>query len=267
MYTKNEIKTQLREMNAPKDSVVLIHSSLKAVGEVKGRGEGLLEALIEYFTEDGGLLCIPTHTWANAGKTEIPTLNLNEPKTCIGTRPNLAAAHPKAHRSLHPTHSMAVFGNGAEEFIADEIKAVTPAPPFGCYGKICAMGGKILLVGVGHNRNTYLHSVEEMLGIPNRLSPEPLPMTILHRDGTTERRMQKCHRAEGIGDVSMRYPKYEPAFRLYGHITDGFVGDAKSQLCDARGMKEVLELIYKRSNGAELMVDFEPLPTELYERI
>ena len=36
------------------------------------------------------------------------------------------------------------------------------------------------------------------------------------------------------------------------------------RLCDAKGMKDVLELIHKRSNGAELMTDHEPLPTNLY---
>ena len=141
MFTKNEIKAQLARMGAPKDSVVLVHSSLRAVGETEGRGEGLLEALIEYFTEDGGLLCIPTHTWANAGKEGVITLDLTQPKTCIGTLPDLAAAHPHGHRSLHPTHSMAVFGKCAEEFIADEVECKTPAPPFGCYGKIFERGG------------------------------------------------------------------------------------------------------------------------------
>ena len=264
MFTKNEIKAQPAAMGAPKDSVVLIHSSLRAIGETEGRGEGLLEAMIEYFTEDGGLLCIPTHTWANAGKEDVITLDLIHPKTCIGTLPDIAAAHPRAHRSLHPTHSMAVFGDGAEEFIADEVRCQTPAPPFGCYGKIYERGGKILLIGVGHNRNTYLHGVEEMLGVKNRLTPEPHAMTVLHRDGTLEKRLSRGHRAEGIGDVSMRYPKYEPAFRFYGHIVDGFVGNAPAQLCDARGMKDVLELIYNRSSGAELMLDTEPLDTALY---
>ena len=265
MYTKNEIKAQLAAMGAPRDSVVLIHSSLRAVGETEGRGEGLLQAFIEYFTAEGGLLCIPTHTWVNVDAVDKPTLDMTSAQTCIGTLPNIAAAHPMGHRSLHPTHSMAVFGNGASEFIADETRCQTPAPPFGCYGKIYEQGGKILLVGVGHNRNTYLHGVEEMLNVPNRLSSELKPMTVLHKDGTLETRMAHNHCAEGIGDVSQRYPKYEPAFRFYGHITDGFVGDAAAQLCDARGMKDVLELIYDRSRGAELMLDFEPLDESLYK--
>ena len=65
MYTKEMIMEQLTQMGAPRDSVVTVHSSLRAVGETEGRGEGLLDALIGYFTSRGGLLMIPTHTWAN----------------------------------------------------------------------------------------------------------------------------------------------------------------------------------------------------------
>ena len=41
------------------------------------------------------------------------------------------------------------------------------------------VGGKILLVGVGHERNTYIHSVEEVLNVPNRLSDMPVLMKIV----------------------------------------------------------------------------------------
>ena len=32
-----------------------------------------------------------------------------------------------------------------------------------------------MLVGVGHERNTYIHSVEEVLNVPNRLAVERIP--------------------------------------------------------------------------------------------
>ena len=47
MYTKEQLFKQLHDMNAPQDSVVLMHTSLRAVGEFEGRGEGLLDALIK----------------------------------------------------------------------------------------------------------------------------------------------------------------------------------------------------------------------------
>ncbi len=265
MFKQTEIIKQLYEMNAPRDKIVLVHSSLRAVGDVEGRGEGLLHAFVEYFTADGGLLCIPTHTWANVGVDNKITLDLTSHETCIGTLPSLAARLADV-RTLHPTHSMAVFGDKkrALEFASGEDTFATPADPRGCYGKIFEDDGYILLVGVGHNRNTYLHCVEEMLGVENRIAKEPKNVTVKHPNGVVETKIMHPHEAIGIGDVSLRYPKFESAFRYYGAIIDGFVGGARTQLCNARIMKEVMELIYCRSGGSELLADDEPLDKALY---
>lgn len=263
MFTKEQIKAQLEEMGVPRDRVVLVHSSLRAIGETEGRGEGLLEALIDHCTAAGGLLCIPTHTWA-FGSREFP-LDMTAPETCIGTLPNLAARHPLGRRTPHPSHSMAVFGDAdrVAAFVAGEEKMVSPCHPASCYGKICEMDGSILLIGVGHNRDTYLHCVEEMLDVPNRLSTVH-PRQVRYADGRVEVHDHQGHRSEGIRDVSAHFPKYEPAFRHHGCIRDGFVGNAPTQLCSARGMRDVMRLVRERSGGIELLADDAPLPENYY---
>jgi len=266
MFSKNEVLHQLTEMHAPRDRVVLVHSSLKAVGEVEGRGEGLLEILIEYFTAEGGLLCIPAHTWANISDSSKITLDLLSGDTCIGTLPNLAVKHGDGVRTLHPTHSMVVFGETekAKAFAAGEEQWNTPANPKGCYGKIFDSDGFILLIGVGHNRNTYLHCVEEMLEVPNRLASESKVATIRHFDGHIETQEMHPHEAVGIGDVSLRYPKFEDAFRYYDCIVDGKIGNADVQLCSARGMKAVMEQIYIKNDREELLGNEMPIDPALY---
>ncbi len=273
MHTKSSLLADLARLNAPQNVPVLVHTSLRAVGEIEGRAEALLDALIEYFTADGGLLMIPTHTWSKLdGDLSEPTLDINSPETCIGTLPSIAAVHPMAHRSLHPTHSMSVFDGRckadeygpAEAYINGEVMVDTSTHPNGCYGRILDEGGKILLIGVGHNRDTYLHSVEERLGVPNRLSVGMAATKIRLRAGDVIERPIHHHHAEGIKDVSARYPKYEPAFRHYGAIVDGKIGNADVQLCDARKMAEVMALVRERSGGMELMADFEPLDTKYY---
>lgn len=267
MLTKLEIFAELEKINAPRDSVVLVHSSLRAIGDTEGRGEGFLEALIDYFTADGGILCIPTHTWANISDESKITLDLINPSTCIGTLPNIAANHHNAVRSMHPTHSMAIFGEKSrvQDFASGEERLTIPAHPSGCYGKIFENDGYILLIGVSHNRNTYLHCVEEMLCIPNRIAKEAKSATIRHKSGKIEHRKMHPHEAVEIGDVSLRYPKYEPAFRYHNCIVDGKLGNAPLQLCNARKMKEVMELIYQRSKGKELFCDDTPINKNLYE--
>lgn len=265
MYTKDQIFEQLDEMNAPRDGIVVIHSSLKAIGEFEGRGEGLLEALIEYFTAEGGLLCIPTHTWGFLLSREI-AMDMTTGETCIGTLPTLAAKHPNAHRSIHPTHSIAVFGDHekAEELIKDDRYCNTPASPKSVMGKIYERGGHVLLIGVGHNRNTYIHCVEEILDVQNRLTSFEVPYKIKLKSGEIIEGMTRYHLAEGIQDVSAHYPKYEEAFKYFDIITHGLIGNAKSQLLSARAIKSVVELIRKRSGGIELMADDKPLDENYY---
>ena len=104
IYTKQEIISQLEKMNIPRNKVVLMHSSLRMIGKIEGGAEALLDAMIEYFIYDGGLFCVPTHTWANIRK-EI-TLDMSDSKTCLGAFSDIAAADPRGIRSENPTHSL-----------------------------------------------------------------------------------------------------------------------------------------------------------------
>ena len=270
MTSKAKLAQQLRELGVPQDSVVVAHTSLRAVGETEGRGEGFLDALISYITKDGspdgGLLCIPTHTWASLGDPDPVKLDMNSDKTCVGTLPTLALRRPDAHRSLHPTHSMAVFGNAekAEEYIAGEVMTDTSTGPRGCWGRLYVRGGSVLLIGVGHERDTFLHAAEEILGVPNRLSKDYVRADIRLRSGDVIERPIRCHHSEGFSCVSDRYPKLEPAFRAHGCIRDGFLGEAKTQLCDCRKMTETYALIRERCGGKEFLADEEPLDETWY---
>ena len=264
IFTKEDILAQLSAMGAPKGSIVLMHSSLRLIGEVEGGAKALLDALIEYFTEDGGLFCVATHTWGNM-KKDI-TLDMSEPATCLGAFSDIAAADERGIRSANPTHSMAVFGDRARalDFIKDELSLTSGTAPESCYGKIYREGGYILLAGVAHNKNTYLHCVNEILGMPNRLSAEPREVVVKLTTGELVRRKQRTHKTDYTKDISTRFPKYETAFRYHGAIRDGFIGNAPTQCCDAVIMKEVLERIWERCEGTDPLREEKEIPPKWY---
>ena len=263
-YTKEDIFAQLEAMGAPRDRVVLMHSALRLIGRVEGGAEALLDILIEYFTDKGGLFCVPTHTWRNMDKEF--TLDMNDPHTCLGAFSDLAAADCRATRTENPTHSMAVFGERerVEAFVKDEGRVLSGTAPDSCYGKLYDMGGYVLLVGVSHNRNTYLHSVDERIGVPNRLTKGFADVAVKRADGTVFKHRMHTHYTDYCDDVSLRFPKYETPFRYHGAIKDGFVGSAPTQLCDARIMKDVMEKIFLASKDTDPLVDECPIPTKLY---
>ena len=91
----------------------------------EGRGEGLLDALIEYFVSEGGTLTFPTHTWINLIENKayafdgITTKEFRMPvSTEIDQMRNmLLEAVASADESLMEKYF------GGEEFTADEIKS------------------------------------------------------------------------------------------------------------------------------------------------
>lgn len=256
--TKKDLLLQLEKLGAPKNSVVIVHTSLKAIGAVDGGAETVLDALIEYFAESG-LLCVPTHTW------DTRVLDFNDVRTCIGVLPTVAAKRADGVRSLNPTHSMVVFGKGAKEFVECEKTVDSPVSPNGCYAELYKRNGYILLIGVGQEKNTFIHCVEEILKIKNRISDWYEKTKIIHLDGREEIREIKVFLEDGVPDASNFFGKFERAFRRHDCIKDGTFGAAKVQLCSANKIKEVIELIYSRNEGSELLGDFSPLDEKLYE--
>lgn len=263
IFSKEEIFEQLHSLGVPADRPVTVHTSLKAVGEVEGRGEGFLDMLIEFVTADGGLLCIPTHTWhrCNGGIT----LDVTSDDVCIGALPKIASTYKGVVRSLNPTHSLAVFGEKekAEAFASLDDSLVSSSDPNGCLGNFIKEDGYILLIGVGQEKNTFLHVVEDMNDVSNRLT-EPYPAKVRLADGSIKDVPLKLIWPQEIGDVSQRYPKLEPAFRLGGAIRYGKIGNADVQLCSAKKMAEIFSNIIRKANGMELFADHSPLPESLY---
>jgi aminoglycoside 3-N-acetyltransferase len=264
-YTKNDIFAQLDEMGARRDGIVMVHTSLRSVGQIEGGGEGLLDALVEYFTAQGGLLLVPTHTWANLFDPEKITLDMTASETNLGAFSSIAARDKRALRSENPTHSLAIFGNRerAEKFAENETRLITPTASDSCAGKLFSEGGSVLLIGVSQSANTYLHAVDEILGVWDRISDERLTVTVKKPSGEISEREWYLY-DESAGDLSYRFPKFDTAFRYHGCVTDGYVGRAPAQLCDAVKMKETVELIYKNSGTKDPLGDETPIPPSWY---
>lgn len=264
IFTKSDIIRQLNALHAPKGVPVLFHSSLRAIGPVEGGAEALLDILVEYFTQDGGLFCVPTHTWHNLDK-EI-TLDVTSDDNCLGAFSTVAIRDPRSVRSENPCHSMVVFGDRekAQAFVEGELYVPTPTAPSSCYGKLFDMGGYVLLAGVAHNKNTFLHTVDEILNVPNRMGDKPVPMAVKMKDGQVAKCELRLFDTDYTEDISWRFTKYETAFRYHRCIIDGFLGNAPAQLCSARKMKETIELIYQNCGGADPLADEEAIPQNWY---
>ncbi len=262
-YNKQQLKDQLESMGLKGDETILIHSSMKAIGAVDGGADTVLDAWMEYFKD--GLLLLPTHTWKTVN-ADNPVYNPQTTPSCVGLLTNMFMKREEVIRSLHPTHSMAGYGKNAAEYLAGEEYNNTPCTPGGCYDRLKDAGGKVLLVGVGHERNTYIHSVEEVLNVPNRLSDMPMELVIeLQEESNNSGKLPPYNRDDGWKKhtdnklcrkvyVRKHYNAQQP------HISEDFVklnqifldrgvvrkvkfGDADSLLCDAKGMFNIVRQV------------------------
>ena len=240
MYTKNNLKEQLSSMGLCGDETILIHSSMKSIGEVEGGADTVLDTWIEFFKD--GLLLLPTHTWKTVNQ-DNPIYNPDKTPSCVGLLTNLFLKREGVIRSLHPTHSMAGIGKNANDYLKGEEFCNTPCTPDGCYDRLRKCGGKILLVGVGHERNTFIHSVEEVLNIPNRLSDKPMNLKIAMPDGIYKNVYVRKHYNKDQPHISEDFVKLNDAFIACKAVKKVQFGQAECLLCDAKKVFEVVRHI------------------------
>ena len=243
MHTKESLMNDLRNMGLTGTEAIMVHSSMKSIGEVEGRADTVVDAFMEFFKE--GLFMTPTHTWAQMGP-EYPTFDPTTEPACVGIIPNIFRTRPGVVRSLHPTHSIAAYGITAEEFIKGEENATSPCTPGFCWDRLREVDAKILLLGVTHGRNTFIHSVDEVLGIKDRLTDTPTRMHIVMPDGTLKDVDMYRHfnRVMGTGAFSDCFDKMKQAFYDLGAAKPVKFGDADCILCDANKIFEVCKKLF-----------------------
>lgn len=257
MFTKQDLKQNLKEMGIKPHDTLLVHSSMKSIGEVDGGADTVLDALMEYLSE--GLLILPTHTWYSMSEYHSVYDPRLEP-ACVGILPNLFMKRKGVLRSLHPTHSVAVYGVDSEAFIEGEENRTTPCPPGGCYDRLKERKGKILLIGVGHERNTFIHCVEEHLNVPDRLTSEPTYFKIVMSDGKIKPSFMHRHDNSVTDHISENYTKLEQAFYDRKAAVKASFGNAACILCDAQAIYEVTKDVL--SHQINCLIELQTIPKE-----
>lgn len=226
MYTKQDLMNHMAEMGIDPKGTLLVHSSMKSIGQVEGGADTVLDAMMEYMKD--GLLILPTHTWDRMGG-EHPVFDADITDSCVGLLTNRFRKREGVVRSLHPTHSVAAYGKDAEEYIAGEEKTGSPCPREGCWGRLYDRKAQILMLGVTLSKYTYLHSVEEWADVPGRLTKQEIPLFVLDFEGNEYAVPQHRH----AGANSDWFPKMDEEYLTRGAMKMGRFGDAVCRLCDA----------------------------------
>jgi len=176
LNTLQSIANDLRALGIAPNSVLLVHSSLSRLGWVCGAEQAVVLALEEVLGESGTLV-MPTHStqlsdpapwcspsvpreWWPAIRDSLPAYDRDlTPSRRMGAIPECFRKQNGVLRSAHPHVSFAARGPKAQEIVSDH-----PLPHGLGEGsplaRVYEQDGWVLLLGVGHDRNTSLHLAE-----------------------------------------------------------------------------------------------------------
>ncbi len=129
MLTKEMLVEALRGFEIEKDSILLVHSSLKALGPIDGGAETVIAALEETVSE--GTLVFPTFAQKN-WETVMEDWHMDRPSD-VGYITEVFRKQEGSLRSDNPTHSVAARGKLAEALTQGDIKEGPRPGPFGDY--------------------------------------------------------------------------------------------------------------------------------------
>lgn len=158
------VAEQLRELGVREGDVLLVHASYSAVRPIQGGPEGLLAGLRQAVGPNG-TLAMPSYT----GDDDRPFDRDSTPAAPeLGILADLFWRQPGVLRSDHP-FAFAAAGPRAPEITTDPV-AFPPHGRASPVGRVHEAGGKVLLLGVGHEANTTIHLAELLAGAPYRVA-------------------------------------------------------------------------------------------------
>lgn len=243
LVTPASLTRDLHSLGIRAGMLLNVHSAMSRLGFVAGGAQTVVDSLLDALGPRGTLM-MPSHSgqlsepgnwqsppapeaWWQTIRDEMPAFDRQRtPTRLMGAIPELFRTYPGAVRSPHPQTSHTALGPLAAEIVAEH--------PLECLfgdsspmGKLYALDGWVLLLGVGHGNNTVLHLAEDRATFPSKShQQEGSPIQ------TGEGRVWQTFNPLKISAAD--FPAIGEAFARGGSELTGLVGGASARLMRAR---------------------------------
>ncbi|NOR62838.1 MAG: aminoglycoside 3-N-acetyltransferase [Rhodobacteraceae bacterium] len=230
MFSRAKITDDLGKIGVAKGDVLMLHASLKAIGPVAGRADGLLDALQDAVGRNGTLMMVLGA--ANNGAVFDALTTPADPD--VGTLAEILRTRAGAKVSNHPEGRFAALGPHAKTLLASQPwdDYFGPNSPLDALTKL---SGKVLRLGADPDTTTLTHLAEYLtpLAGKRRVTRQVL---VQGPHGPEQKSVNSLDDEEGIFDNQGEdyFASILKAFSADGHGQTGTIGHARSRLLNAR---------------------------------
>lgn len=188
ILTQEDIVDALQEIGLKSGDDVIVHMSMKSLGYIVGGEEVVIRALLEAVGEDGTIM-MPSQTWKNLDPSK--GVHWTEPEEWwgvirehwpaydkrvtpaigMGAVARMFSTWPGVERSDHPARSFAAYGKNAK-YLTENHDLANIFGSESPLDKLYHLKGKVLLIGVDHDKNTSIHLSETKADFDKKFTVE-----------------------------------------------------------------------------------------------
>ncbi|OQA85895.1 MAG: SPBc2 prophage-derived aminoglycoside N(3')-acetyltransferase-like protein YokD [Lentisphaerae bacterium ADurb.Bin242] len=252
---KTSLVQDLYRIGVCEGDVLLVHSSLRAVGAAEGGADTVLDALLEAVGDSGTLLMPGFQSGSEyVLASQGVCFDAAETPSGCGFLTELFRKRPGTIRSLSPTHSLTGQGTKAEVILSGHERCNVTAGWGSPFQRIPELDGKILMLGATRHSNTMMHYLENTGGAPT-LCAIQFKTSVVDTAGRKTETLIYPH----MPGLHRNYPHAIDLLEKAGGLTRGKIGEAVSELYSGRLLEKVVREAL-RKNPCEFIQIFTPGP-------
>lgn len=249
--TISQLQGQLQALGIRAADTLMVHASLRSVGPVEDRGQGVVSALLGVLGSEGTLMAYA----AFEPTSEVPYFDLKRSpaRPDFGIFAELVRTHHGVVRSANPGASMVAIG-ARSQWLCEDHPLNYGYGPESPLGKLVSVDGKVLLLGSNLDEVTLLHLAEHLADIPGK-QVVTQSINVVRNDGSTDSVI--IEEFDTSGPVVSAMPEGFFASLIEGFLetgrgSRGLVGRASSYLLPAKELVSyavsVIERDYRKSS-------------------
>ena len=271
ILTATSLLHDLRTLGVEPGDGLFVHASMRSIGSVIGGPRSVTEALLKSVGHDG-LIGMPAFSTDAYFPSQFDTTDLSDeevaqieravpgfdparsPTSGMGVIAETFRTWPGTRRSRHPAVSVSLNGKDADAFTQTHALAWATGPDTPLGQLLHRDRMKLLLVGVGWNKCSALHTAETLAGHRR---------TKVRRFKSGSEDATWSETPDVADDLGRLFPSVGAAFEASGQVGTGSLGQAECKICDYRALVTFASDWINAANRASGDGPDDPPPTSV----